>query len=247
MRVSLFPLSNLPEICDGDDLATLLWDAAARDGLALTDGILVVCQKIVSKAEGRVVRWTAMEPSAAANALAVQTDKDARFVEVVLRESRRVVRSAPGVLICETHHGFVCANAGVDQSNAPGPEYAVLLPRDPDSSAEKLRAALCERGAGPLGIVISDSFGRPWREGQVDVALGCAGFAPLRDQRGQLDRAGRPLAVTAPATADQLAAAAGLLMDKAAGVPAVWIAGLKPSGTGPLRSLLRDPAHDLFR
>jgi coenzyme F420-0:L-glutamate ligase/coenzyme F420-1:gamma-L-glutamate ligase len=149
------------------------------------------------------------------------------------------------VLICETRHGFVCANAGVDLSNAPEDGVAVLLPEDPDASAERLRAALA--GAGPLAVVVSDTFGRPWREGLVDVAIGCAGIAPIDDLRGRPDLAGRILQVTAMATADQLAAAAGLLMTKDSGIPAVWIDGLAPAGSGTLRSTLRDPELDLFR
>jgi coenzyme F420-0:L-glutamate ligase/coenzyme F420-1:gamma-L-glutamate ligase len=209
--------------------------------------VLVVCQKIVSKAEGRVVALDGVEPSAEAKRLAKEGAKDPRQVELVLRESARIVRRGHGVLICETHHGFVCANAGVDLSNAPGPDTAVLLPRDPDASARRLREALCAAGAGPLAVVVSDTFGRPWREGLVDVALGSAGIAPIDDQRGSLDLAGRALAVTAMATCDQLAAAAGLLMTKGAGVPAVWVEGVPLEGDGAVRDTLRDPATDLFR
>jgi len=243
----LLPLTGLPLVEAGDDLAKLLLEAAARAGLRLDRGHLVVCQKIVSKAEGRVVALAEVEPSPQAQRIAAADGKDPRHVEVVLRESARVVRHGHGVLICETRHGFVCANAGVDLSNAPGPEQAVLLPRDPDASAAALRDALMARGAGPLGVVVSDTFGRPWREGQVDVAIGCAGFEPIADQRGGRDLSGRELLVTATATADQLAAAAGLLMAKDAGVPAVWFEGLALAGSGRLRDLLRDPRLDLFR
>jgi len=207
-----------------------------------------VCQKIVSKAEGRVVRLADVVPSAEALRIAGQDRKDPRHVEVVLRETARVVRHAHGVWIAETRHGFVCANAGVDLSNAPGDGVAVLLPEDPDASARRLRAALVAGGAGPLGVIVSDTFGRPWREGLVDVALGCAGVAPLRDWRGQTDWAGRPLEVTAMAQADQLAAAAGLLMGKDAGLPAVWIEGAPVmQADGGIAPLLRDPKLDLFR
>jgi coenzyme F420-0:L-glutamate ligase/coenzyme F420-1:gamma-L-glutamate ligase len=151
------------------------------------------------------------------------------------------------VLVTETRHGFVCANAGVDLSNAPGADVAVLLPVDPDASAARLREGLLARGAGPLGVVVSDTFGRPWREGLVDVALGCAGFAPIEDLRGRPDLAGRELQVTATHTADQLAAAAGLLMRKDAGVPVVWVEGVPLAGEGRLRESLRDPSQDLFR
>jgi coenzyme F420-0:L-glutamate ligase/coenzyme F420-1:gamma-L-glutamate ligase len=210
--------------------------------------VLVVCQKVVSKAEGRVVRLEAVEPSREALQVASEWDKDPRHMEVVLRECVRVVRQGHGVLICETRHGFVCANAGVDLSNAPEAETAVLLPEDPDGSARRIRAELLELGAvAPLGVVVSDTFGRPWREGLVDVALGSAGFAPIADQRGVLDLAGRELAVTMSATADQLAAAAGLLMPKDAGVPAVWVEGVPLSGDGGVRETLRDSGLDLFR
>ena len=243
--VRLRPLEGVPLVVPGDDLASLLRAAAARAGILLAQGVLVVCQKVVSKAEGALVRLAEVEPSEKARQLAAAWDKDPRQVEVVLRESARIVREGHGVLVCETRHGFVCANAGVDLSNAPEDEVAVLLPRDPDGSARRLREAL--RDARPLGVVISDTFGRPWREGLVDQAIGCAGFAPIADHRGHPDLRGRALAVTIPAVADQLAAAAGLLMTKDSGVPAVWIEGIALEGDGTVRETLRDPAMDLFR
>lgn len=246
-ELRLVALRGLPAVAPGDDLAALLLAAAATQGLALADGVLVVAQKIVSKAEGRLVRLADVEPSAEARRIAASDGKDPRHVEVVLRETARVVRHAHGVWIAETRHGFVCANAGVDLSNAPGADTAVLLPVDPDDSARHLRDDLVAAGAGPLAVIVSDTFGRPWREGLVDVALGSAGLAPLADWRGLRDLAGRPLEVTAMALVDQLAAAAGLLMGKDAGRPAVWIAGLAPSGDGNVRDLLRDPSGDLFR
>jgi coenzyme F420-0:L-glutamate ligase/coenzyme F420-1:gamma-L-glutamate ligase len=246
-RLELLALRGVPAVAPGDDLAALLLEAAGRSGLELGGGVLVVCQKVVSKAEGRVVALAEVTPSAEALAIAEEDGKDARQVELVLRESRRIVRRGRGVIICETHHGFVCANAGVDLSNATGPDHAVLLPEDPDASARRLRDALMARGTGPLGVVVSDTFGRPWREGLVDVALGCAGFRPIDDQRGGPDLAGRILEVTAAATADQLAAAAGLLMPKRSGVPAVLVRGLDPSGDGSVSDTLRDPETDLFR
>jgi coenzyme F420-0:L-glutamate ligase/coenzyme F420-1:gamma-L-glutamate ligase len=241
------PLPGMPEVAAGADLAGLVLAAAERAGVVLANGALVVCQKIVSKAEGRVVALADVEPSEEARRIGAQDDKDPRQVELVLRESARLVRHANGVMICETHHGFVCANAGVDLSNAPAEETAVLLPRDSDASAAALRDALSARGAGPLAVVVSDTFGRPWREGLVDVALGCAGIAPIDDRRGGRDRAGRELQVTATATADQLAAAAGLLMPKDSGVPAVWIEGVPIGGDGRVRDTLRTPENDLFR
>jgi coenzyme F420-0:L-glutamate ligase / coenzyme F420-1:gamma-L-glutamate ligase len=246
-RIELVALPGIPAVAPGDDLAALVLAAARAADVALADGVLVVCQKVVSKAEGRIVRLADVEPSPEARRIAAEDAKDPRHVELVLRESARVVRRGHRVLICETRHGFVCANAGVDLSNAPGADTAVLLPLDPDASARALREALRAAGAGPLAVIVSDTFGRPWREGLVDVALGCAGIAPILDLRGTRDLAGRPLEVTATATADQLAAAAGLLMRKDAGTPAVWVRGVAPAGDGPVRDLLRDPASDLFR
>jgi coenzyme F420-0:L-glutamate ligase/coenzyme F420-1:gamma-L-glutamate ligase len=238
-ELRLRPITGLPEIRAGEDLGALL---APR--IPSGPGVLVVAQKIVSKAEGRVVRLADVVPSERAKELAAAVEKDPRQVELVLSESRRVLRQVPGVLITETRHGLICANSGVDLSNAPGEDMAVLLPLDPDASAEKIRVAL---GPG-RAVIVSDTFGRPWREGLVDVAIGVAGLAPLRDYTaGGTDLRGRPLQVTIMATADQLAAAAGLLMEKDAGVPAVWIEGLTPSGSGSLKNLLRDPSRDLFR
>ena len=243
----LIPLHGLPEIATGSDLARLIREAAGEQGVELANRIVVVCQKIVSKAEGRLVELANVQPSALAREIGAEHDRDPRQVEVVLQESRRIVRRGRGVLITETQHGFVCANSGVDLSNAPGPDIAVLLPVDPDASARRLFEALSTT-AGPTPVIISDTFGRPWREGLVDVALGSAGLAPIRDDRGTLDRAGRELQVTQPATADQLAAAAGLLMWKSAGVPVVVVEGFPFEGDGSVaKALLRDPAGDLFR
>ncbi|NRA02570.1 MAG: coenzyme F420-0:L-glutamate ligase [Myxococcales bacterium] len=229
---------EIPEIVPGDDLPALF---AGR--VPAGTGVLVVAQKVVSKAEGRCVRLADVTPSERALELARSVEKDPRQVELVLRESRRVVRAVPGVLITETRHGLVCANAGVDLSNAPGDDVAILLPLDPDASAARIRQAL---GRG-RAVIISDTFGRPWREGLVDVAIGVSGLAPLSDYTGTADRSGRELQVTVMATADQLAAAAGLLMRKDAGTPAVWVEGFEPKGSGGLGDLLRDPERDLFR
>lgn len=246
-RLALRALHGLPEVAPGADLAALVEAAARSSGVPLRDGVLAVCQKVVSKAEGRLVSLVGIEPRDEARKIAAEDGKDPRAVELVLRESVRVVRRSQGVLISETAHGFVCANAGVDLSNTPGDDMAVLLPVDPDASARALRDALVARGAGPLGVIVTDTFGRPFREGLVDVALGTAGFAPLDDQRGAADRRGRTLQVTTIATADALAAAAGLLMRKDAGVPAVWIEGVPLGDDTPATVLLRDPKLDLFR
>ncbi len=246
-RIELVAIAGLPAVRPGDDLAQLIHGAAAAQHLALANGVLVVCQKIVSKAEGRIVALADVTPSDEARRIAAEDGKDPRHMEIVLRESVRIVRRGYRTLITETRHGFVCANSGVDLSNAAGPDTAVLLPDDPDASARALRAGLEKLGAGPLAVVVSDTFGRPWREGLVDVALGSAGIAPIDDLRGSTDWVGRPLEVTATATADQLAAAAGLLMRKDAGIPAVWVTGVVLSGDGTVRQTLRDPATDLFR
>jgi coenzyme F420-0:L-glutamate ligase/coenzyme F420-1:gamma-L-glutamate ligase len=243
----LIPIPGLPEVEPGTDLAKLIGNAARDAKIELAGNVIVVAQKIISKAEGRLLALADVSPSDEAIEIAKAHDRDPRQVEVVLQESRRIVRRGNGVLITETHHGFVCANAGVDLSNAPGPDVAVLLPKDPDASARRLYEAL-SGSAGPVPVVVSDTFGRPWREGLVDVALGSAGLAPIRDDRGSRDRAGRELIVTQPATADQLAAAAGLLMWKSAGVPVVVIEGFPIDGDGTVReALLRDPSADLFR
>jgi coenzyme F420-0:L-glutamate ligase / coenzyme F420-1:gamma-L-glutamate ligase len=237
-ELRLRALEGLPEIPPGDDLPARLARLVPPG-----PGVLVVAQKIVSKAEGRLVSLADVVPSQRAIALAQELGKEPRHTELVLRESKRVIRTAPGVIITETPHGLICANSGVDLSNAPGDEVAVLLPVDPDASAERIRTAL---GPG-RAVIISDTFGRPWREGLVDVAIGVAGIAALKSYIGETDRAGRELQVTVMARADQIAAAAGMLMEKEAGTPAVWVEGLAIEGKGALRDLLRDPSRDLFR
>jgi len=242
------PLSGLPLVEPGADLAGLIAAAADAQELPLAGAALVVCQKVISKAEGRLVSLAEIEPGPEALRIAAEHEKDPRHIQVVLNETRRIVRRGHGVLICETHHGFVCANAGVDLSNAPGDDVAVLLPEDPDASARRLRDALAgAAGSEPLAVVVTDTFGRPWREGLVDVAIGCAGIAPIDDLRGSADLRGRELAVTTTATVDALAAGAGLLMRKDSGIPAVHVTGVSLAGDGALRDILRDPSSDLFR
>jgi coenzyme F420-0:L-glutamate ligase / coenzyme F420-1:gamma-L-glutamate ligase len=242
----LIPLDGLPEVEPGTDLGALIRDAAREQGVSLVDRIVVICQKIVSKAEGRLVPLSDVSPGKEAKEIAAAHDRDPRQVQIVLDESVRIVRRGNGVLITETRHGFVCANAGVDLSNAPGEDIAVLLPEDPDASARRLYESLTTT-EGPTPVVITDTFGRPWRDGLVDVALGSAGLAPIKDDRGSRDRAGRELLVTQPATADQLAAAAGLLMLKSAGIPVVIVEGFPIEGDGGVKQILRDSATDLFR
>ena len=245
--VRMTPLRQVPAVDAGDDLAALIHTAAEAEGLTLANGILVVCQKIISKAEGRMVHLADVEPRDEAIQIAEEDGKDPRHVEVVLRESVRIVRRGRGVMICETRHGMVCANAGVDLSNTPGDDVAVLLPEDSDASARRLLEGLADLGQTGLAVVVSDTFGRPWREGLVDVCIGSAGLAPIADIRGSRDWTGRELQVTTMATADQVAAAAGLLMVKDAGVPAVFVEGVPLGGDGGLADLLRNPAEDLFR
>jgi coenzyme F420-0:L-glutamate ligase/coenzyme F420-1:gamma-L-glutamate ligase len=244
--LSAAPLPGLPEVRPGDDLASLLAAGAARmadPGLRPGD-VLAVAHKVVSKAEGRVRRLADVTPGARASALAAEHGKDPRLVEVILGETAELVRADAGRLICRTHHGFVCANAGVDQSNAGGEGCAVLLPAEPDASACALRARL------GCAVVVTDSFGRPWRVGQAEIAIGCAGLAPLEDWRGRPDSGGRPLHATLIALADQAAAAADLVRGKDTREPAVRLRGLERhvlADAGPGAAvLLRAPAEDLF-
>jgi coenzyme F420-0:L-glutamate ligase / coenzyme F420-1:gamma-L-glutamate ligase len=243
-RLEAWALPALPEVRPGDDLAALLL-AAAGDALKPGD-VLVVAHKVVSKAEGAVVSLAGVEPSGRARELAAEAGKDPRHVQVVLDESAELVRAGRGILIARTRHGFVCANAGVDASNAPAPDTLVLLPRDPDASARALRAALPARPA----VVIADSFGRAWRNGQVEVAIGVAGLRPLEDWRGRRDSAGRELRATWIAVADQAAAAADLVRHKDSREPAVVVRGLERHVTGDdgpgAAALLRPRAEDLF-
>jgi coenzyme F420-0:L-glutamate ligase/coenzyme F420-1:gamma-L-glutamate ligase len=228
MRLEIAALSTLPEIQPGDDLASLIGNAAASEGHIIDRTVvLAVAQKIVSKAEGAVVDLREIQPSALAGSWAAEHRKDPRLIELIFAQSRRIVKMDRGILITETRTGLVCANAGVDQSNVDqisveGADFATVLPNDPDASARRLRDSL---GCG--AVLITDTFGRPWREGLVDVAIGVSGLDPLDDLRGRVDRRGRKLAGTIIAVADQLAAAAGLLMPKAAGCPVVLIRGFQ--------------------
>ncbi len=241
-------LAGIPEVGADDDLAALL--ATAAGGSLAAGDVLVVAHKVVSRAEGRVVALGDVQPGERAVALGAEHGKDARLVELILRESAAIVRSRPGVLICRTRHGFVCANAGVDASNAPRPGEVVLLPLDPDASARALRARLRELTGVAPAIVIADSFGRAWRIGQCDVAIGIAGLRPAEDWRGRPDAAGRELEATIVAVADEAAAAADLVRRKDSREPAVLIRGLERHVTdadGPgAAALVRARDEDLF-
>ena len=239
--IGILPVEGLPEIREGDDLAELI---AARVELENGD-VLVVAQKAVSKAEGRTVRLADVEPSDEARQLA--GDEDPRRLEVILRESKRIVRKRPPLVIAETRHGFVCASAGVDASNAPGPETVVLLPEDPDASAARIRERLRDLAGAEVGVIVSDSFGRPWRQGTTDVAIGLAGIQPLLDLKGVRDPAGYELHATAIAVADELAAAAELVLGKTSGIPAALIRGYDAKGEGSARDLVMPEERDLFR
>ncbi len=243
-------LTGLPEVAQGVDLIELLVDALARSPMRLQAGdILVLAQKIISKAEGRVVPLAQVQPSARAQTLARECRKDPRLVELILRESRAVLRVKPGILIVEHRLGFVMANAGIDQSNVPGEDSALLLPENPDASARKLRDALCARSGATVGVLIIDSFGRAWRHGVTGVAIGVAGVPALIDKRGERDREGRVLKVTQVAAADELAAAASLVMGQAnEGVPAVLARGFPYAlREAMIDEVMRPKAEDLFR
>jgi coenzyme F420-0:L-glutamate ligase/coenzyme F420-1:gamma-L-glutamate ligase len=246
--VSIYPVSGLPEIGKGAPLAELILEGVERLAISLELGdVVVVTQKVVSKAEGRIVPLDAVHPSARATEIGQRIGYDPRHVEVILSESVRVVREAPRVLITETRHGFVCANSGVDRSNTGGKEMVILLPENSDESAGGLRQRFQALAGVSVGVVISDSFGRPWREGQVNVAIGAAGVVAMRDYRGLRDPDGYELQGTELAVVDELASAAELVMGKLDRVPAALIRGASVAGDGRVQSLLRDPATDLFR
>lgn len=243
-RLELIGVDGLPEVRPGDDLGELI---SSRSKLAKGD-VLVVAQKVVSKSEGRLISLHTVKASAEAVRIAsnLVADPDPRMVQVILDESARVLRSHR-VLITETRHGFVCANGGVDHSNVPGEDVVTLLPDDPDASASGLRSRLRELTGVDVGVIVSDTFGRPWRLGIVNVALGVAGLPALLDLRGSIDGAGKELHATVLAIADELAAAAGLVMGKTGRTPAVIVRGLLLQGSGTGRDLLRPAAEDLFR
>jgi len=248
--VAILPLRGIPEVRNGDDLAAILVDAAGRapvEGLRAGD-VLVVTHKVVAKAEGRIVDLRTVEPSEFARGVAARWDKDARQIEVVLRESARLVRMDRGVMICETHHGFVLTNAGVDRSNAGALDTVLTLPRDPDESARATRAYIRAHRGVEIPVIVSDTTGRPWREGLTNMAIGVAGLRPLRDERTRVDAHGYVLAATLLAVADELTTAAELVMGKLDGVPAAVVRGYPyEPGEGTARELIRPAATDMFR
>jgi coenzyme F420-0:L-glutamate ligase / coenzyme F420-1:gamma-L-glutamate ligase len=247
-ELHIFAVPGIPDVAPGVDLGALIADAVGRGGRPIEAGdVFVIAQKIVSKAEGALVRLDEVVPSPLAAQWAAAHGKDPAVVEVIFRESRRIVRMDRGILITETHHGFVCANAGVDGSNvAPG--FVTVLPRDPDASAERLRVALSGACGLPVATIVSDTFGRPWREGFVNVALGVAGLRPLIDYRGCLDPFGRELQATVIALADELAGAAEIVTRKTRGTPVAIVRGAGEwAGEGSGGMLVREPERDLFR
>lgn len=253
-ELRILPITGIGEIDPGADLGLLIFEAIQAQNISLEQGdILVVTQKIVSKAEGRLVKLAEIEPSAFAHIAARESRKDAPYLEVVLRESKRIVRMDRGVLLTETHHGFICANAGIDESNVSGGAGEVLLlPVDSDNSASVIRARLQElSGEGEtfeIAVVISDTWGRTWRNGQVNMAIGVAGMEPLSDYRGQFDPYGYELHASVIAVADEVASAAELVMGKIDRVPVALIRGYSYTpGPGTAQMLLRDPATDMFR
>jgi coenzyme F420-0:L-glutamate ligase / coenzyme F420-1:gamma-L-glutamate ligase len=246
--ISVTAIEGLPEVSPGDDLADLIATAAGE--LRDTD-VLVIAHKVVSKSEGRIRRLAEVQPGSRALQLAGTLGKDPRHVQVILDESRAVLRASRGVLICVTHHGFVCANAGVDASNVPGDDALVVLPRNPDASARNLRARVRNLMNAAPAVLITDSFGRAWRHGQVDVAIGCAGLTPLEDWRGRKDAVGRELRATWIAVADELAAAADLARTKDGALPVIVVRGADrhvSADDGPgAAAIIRPESQDLFR
>lgn len=255
MKLQFAAVTGVPEIRRGDDLGALAGDALSTGAGELSpprDGdIVVIAQKVVSKAEGRSILMSEISPGERAAELAEATDKDPRLVQAILDESTTVLRATPGVLIVETHHGLICANAGIDRSNVPGDDSLLLLPVDPDESARKLRRSLQARFDARLGVIVTDSFGRAWRVGQQDVAIGCAGVRPIVDLRGEVDAHGRELSATLEPVADVIAAAADLARGKSSRRPVVVVRGradlvTREDGPGAAQ-LQRERALDLFR
>lgn len=249
MRITITGIEGMPEVAPGDDLAALILEGCASSGITLEQGdVVVVTQKVVSKAEGRLVDLAGVEASPFAAQYAHRWSKDPRHVEVVLRESKRIVRMDRGLIIAETRHGFVCANAGVDASNVPGKAVVCLLPEDPDDSASRIREGIRQRAGLDLAVIISDSFGRAWRNGIINIAIGVSGLRSLRDYRGQRDPYGYLMNATVLAVADELASAAELAMGKVDGCPAAIVRGYPyDKAEGTAQELVMQPDRDMFR
>ncbi len=247
-RIEVFPVLGIPEVREGSDLGALIFEAMRKGRQSLKDGdVVVVKQKAVSKAEGRTVRLADVVPSPRASRLARRVGKDERLVELILREATRVVRSGHGVIITQTKHGFVCANSGVDRSNV-GVGFAALLPVDPDGSARGIRETLESKSGVRVAVVVTDTFGRPWRRGQTDVAIGCSGIVPLVSYAGKKDSFGYPLRVTEPAVVDEIAGAAELAAGKLEGIPVAVVRGVRYTrGEVGMKSVILPRARDLFR
>ena len=242
-------VTGIPEVQEGDDLAGLILTASEAQGTAIEDrDIIVVTQKVVSKTEGALVDLKTVAPSHLAKTMAADWGKDPRHVEVVLQESRRIVRMDHGVLITETKHGFICANAGVDASNVPGEDILCLLPKDPDASAKGIREAIRNRTGHMVAVIISDTFGRPWRDGTTDIAIGTAGMDPLKDYRGEADQFGRTLRASVAAIADEVTGAAELVTRKNQAIPVTLVRGFQyEESVGGSETLMRDASLDMFR
>ncbi|TMC79972.1 MAG: coenzyme F420-0:L-glutamate ligase [Chloroflexi bacterium] len=249
VTLEIIPVHGLPEVRPGDDLIGLLLDSLARSHERLTAGdVIVIAQKVVSKSEGRLVRLADVVPSERARTMADESGKDPRQLEVVLSETKQILRWERGVLICETRHGFVCANAGVDRSNAGAPDTVVLLPLNPDASAARLRAEIASRAQVPVAVIITDTFGRAWREGHTNVAIGIAGLPALKRYVGQRDPEGYELRVTEIAVADEIAAAAELVMGKLDRCPVAIVRGLTfDESAETAQEYVRPAARDMFR
>jgi len=247
--ITIIGLKEIPDIKKGEDLAEVIYSALKKQNIELQENdIIVITQKIVSKSEGRIIDLNKIKPSRLAIKLAKKGKKDPRIVEVILRESKSILRLKNGKIISETKHGFVCANAGVDKSNVKGENFVSILPSDPDKSAMKIREKLMKMTGKDIAVIISDTFGRPWRIGQVNIAIGIAGLKPIKDYRGKKDMFNQELKVTAIAIADELASAAELVMNKSDGVPVAIIRGYEyPKGEGSIKELIRPIEFDLFR
>jgi coenzyme F420-0:L-glutamate ligase/coenzyme F420-1:gamma-L-glutamate ligase len=247
-EMRILPLQGIPEVREGDDVARMIIEAAGSEPGILAGDVLVVTQKVVSKAEGRVIPLASVTPSAEAERLAIETEKDPRLVELILQESVGIVRQRGPILITETRHGFVCANAGIDASNV-GPEGTVcLLPVDPDASAQRIRSAIRDATGADVAVIISDTFGRAWREGHTNITVGLAGMLPFADYVGQVDPFGYELRVSTLCVADELAGAAELVQNKLDGVPVAIVRGFDyPKGEGSARQIVRPKENDLFR